>query len=192
MDGLDFSVEMRRLCVDVCSRLPELAHVDMAQVAVCTSQTRRNVSHGLYASLTPLRFEGGARENTKRGRTYRVEAVLDSSGRELLYILTFFLPRFCDLPLEEKLTTVLHELWHIGPDFDGDLRRFAGRFYAHGPSQKAYDDHVRRLAQKWLSLSPSEHLYDFLHPTFADLVAEHGRVVGLRMRSPKLIPVAGC
>ncbi|MEM9353189.1 MAG: hypothetical protein AAGA92_09255 [Planctomycetota bacterium] len=187
--GLDFTAEMRRLCFDVCGRLTEFSHIDMGRVAVSTSQTRRRASHGLYASLTPLRFEGGGREQTRRGRVYRVEPVLDAGGREYLYILTFYLPRFCDTSLEEKLVTVLHELWHIGPAFDGDLRRFEGRFYAHGPSQKAYDEQMRRFTQAWLALSPPEHLYEFLTQPFDGLVAEHGRVVGARVRTPRLVPV---
>lgn len=189
--GLDFTSHMRRLCEDVCRRLGDLRHVDMRLVAVSTAQTRRDVSHGMYASLTPLRFEGGNREKTTRGRRYRVESVVDADGRELLYILSFYLPRFCNLPLEEKLVTVLHELWHIGPEFDGDLRRYAGRCYAHGPSQRAYDAHMKRLAQEWLALGPPEHLYEFLLYPFDQLIAEHGRVIGTRVRTPKLIPVAG-
>ena len=51
--------------------------------------------------------------------------------------------------VEEKLSTVLHELWLISPMFNGDLRRHEGRCYAHGPSQSNYDDQKDRLAQKW-------------------------------------------
>ena len=63
----------------------------------------------------------------------------------MLYILNFYLPRFLDLPFREKLTTMLHELWHIGPKFDGDVRRLGGRCFAHGSSQKQYDAHVEAL-----------------------------------------------
>ena len=84
---------------------------------------------------------------------------------------------------------MFHELWHIGPDFDGDLRRFAGRYYAHGSSQDDFDATARRLAQQWLSASPPENLYDFLHCSFAELVEEFGGVCGQRIRTPKLIPL---
>src|SRR5690606_36006120 len=145
-------------------------------------QTRRDVSHGMYASLTPLRFAGGAESKVVRGVRWAIERLHDESGREYLYLLSFYLPRFQNLPFEEKLVTVFHEMWHIAPDFNGDLRRHAGRCYAHGPSQQKYDAHMARLAQAWLALNPPVHLYDFLSLNFAELAAEHGKVVGRRWR----------
>jgi hypothetical protein len=86
---------------------------------------------------------------------------------------------------------VLHELWHVGPRFDGDLRRLGARCYAHGSSQKRYDAHVAALSDRWLSLSPPEELYGFLRVGFSELVARHGRVFGRRVPTPKLVPLEG-
>jgi len=83
---------------------------------------------------------------------------------------------------------VLHELWHIGPRFDGDLRRFRGRCYAHSGSQKRYDAQMERLAAKWLSLGPPETVYDFLRQDMPGLVARYRRIFGQRVRAPKLLP----
>lgn len=186
--GFDFCQAMRRLCTDMTSRLPELGHIELPRVAISLCQTRKNVSHGIYASLTPLRFEAGAKTSVRRGRRYGVEPVVDHQGREYLYILSFYLPRFMSTPLEEKLSTVVHELWHISPAFDGDLRRHEGRCYAHGPSQKKYDALMDRLAQRWLALDPPSHLYDFLEGSCEELVAEYGRITGTRWPNPKLVP----
>lgn len=180
---------MRQLCCDMCSRLPELSHIDMSTVAVSFSQARRNVSHGFQASLTPLRFEGGATTGRRKGRQFRCQIVRDESGRELLYILSFYLPRFLNHAFEEKLSTVVHELWHIGPQCDGDLRRHEGRCYAHGNSQRDYDKLVEKLAQKWLALDPPQALYSFLECDFNELVAEYGSVYGKRIPAPRLTEV---
>ena len=102
----------------------------------------------------------------------------------MLYILNFYLPRFLDLPLREKLTTTLHELWHIGPKFDGDVRRLGGRCFAHGSSQKQYDAHIEALLDRWLALGPPEPLYDFLRLKFRELSARHGRVLAARVPVP--------
>ena len=142
------------LCDDMVARLDQLRHVDMSRVAVSFSQTRRAGSQGMFASLTPLRFAGGRMHTFRRKRRWGIQRLYDPDGREMLYILTFYLPRFLDLPLREKLTTVLHELWHIGPKFDGDVRRLGGRCFAHGSSQKQYDAHVEALLDRWLSLGP--------------------------------------
>jgi hypothetical protein len=170
-------------------RLPELAHIDLARVAVSFCQTRKPVAHGMYASLTPLRFAHGSTETVRGGRRWRIQRVVDSAGRELLYVLNVYLPRFMNLQFREKLTTILHELWHINPRFNGDLRRFRGRCYAHSGSQKRYDALAGRLATKWLSLSPPETAYEFLRHDFAGLVRRYGRVVGRRTPAPRLVPL---
>jgi hypothetical protein len=107
----------------------------------------------------------------------------------MLYILNFYLPRFLDLEFREKLDTIVHELWHIGPDFDGDVRRFGSRCFAHGASQKRYDAQVRRLLERWLACEPPESLYGFLRLSFSELRARHGQVRGRKIRPPKLIPL---
>jgi predicted metallopeptidase len=179
---------MRRLCEDMVARLPELAHVDMARVAVSFCQTRVSATHGVYASLTPLRFADGQREAVRRGRRMTIQRVLDASGREMLYLLSFYLPRFLDLPFREKLSTVLHELWHIGPAFDGDLRRFSGRCYAHSGSRKRYDAQMERLVERWLAAAPSEEIVAFLRHDFRQTMAAHGGIHGHRYSRPRLIP----
>ncbi len=187
--GFDFTTAMRSLCEDMTSRLPELRHIDLTRIAVSLSKTRKNVSHGIYASLTPLRFEAGAKTTHRRGRRYGVQPVVDATGREYLYILSFYLPRFMNTSLEEKLSTVVHELWHISPDFDGDLRRHEGRCYAHGPSQRVYDAKMDRLAQAWLALDPPSQLYDFLMGDCNELIAEHGQITGKHWPNPRLVPM---
>ena len=185
--GFDFTRHVRRLCDDMVRRLPELRHIDLGRVALSFSQTRKTVGHGMYASLTPLRFAGGSMHTVRRGQKWTMQRLMDESGREMLYILSFYLPRFLDRGLHEKLVTVVHELWHISPRFDGDLRRYRGRCYAHSGSQKRYDAHVQRLAQHWLALDPPEPAYGFLRYNFRDLVDRYGRVYGMRIPAPKLI-----
>jgi predicted metallopeptidase len=187
--GFDFTSHVRTLCDDLVLRLTELDHVDMSRVAVRFCQTRKAVDHGLYASLTPMRFAGGKRQTVRGGRTWTVQQVVDRSGREMLYVLSFYLPRFLNQGFRHKLTTVLHELWHISPRFDGDLRRFRGRCYAHTGSQRQYDAKVEQLADRWLSLDPPVSVYDFLRHDFRALARRYGKVYGTSIPAPRLIPV---
>jgi hypothetical protein len=124
----------------------------------------------------------------RRGRGYRIQSLIDDQGGEFLYLLSFYLPRFLDLPLEGKLSTIVHELWHVGPLFDGDLRRHEGRCYAHGRSQRAYDAAMDRLAQQWLAADPPVHVYEFLAVGYDELRAEYGGVRGDRWPAPRLVP----
>ncbi len=188
--GFDFIGHIRRLCEDLVARTPELAHIDMSRVLVASSQVRNSHRQGIYASLTPLRFPGGRNVLIRRGQPYTLQRVVDPSGREMLYILRFYLPRFADLKFKEKMTTIMHELWHISPEFNGDLRRHRGRFYAHGRSQKAYDAHAARLVERYLAQNPPAELYDFLQYSFHQLQSRYGPVYGLRVPRPRLIPVS--
>jgi len=191
MDGFDYTQHIRRIAEDMTGRLTELAHIDMGRVAVAVCQTRKPVMHGMYASLTPLRFAGGAATTIRRGRPHAIQRVEGPGGREMLYIFSVYLPRFQDLPLREKLITVLHELWHIGPSFDGDIRRHEGRYHAHSHSQAEYDREMGVLADRWLAAGPPEELWAFLRETFLQLSARHTRIVGLRIRRPRILPLAG-
>ncbi len=187
--GFDFTNRMRRVCADMCARLDELAHIRLDEVAIGFRQTRKAVAHGIQATLTPLRFEAGALSTVRHGRTWTIQRLYDRAGREMLYVLSFYLPRFLDQPLHEKLVTVLHELWHIGPEFDGDMRRHPGRCFAHSASQKQYDDWAAQLAQKWLAQQPPRELFSFLECDFPTLHQRHGRIRGLKIPTPKLIPL---
>jgi predicted metallopeptidase len=188
-DGFDFTRHVRVLCEDMAARLDLLGHVDMSRVAVGFSQARSSSREGMYASLTPLRFAGGQIHALRRGRKWGMQKVCDADGREMLYILTFYLPRFLNLPFRDKLETVLHELWHVGPKFDGDVRRLGRRCFAHGPSKKKYDRHVSALADEWLALSPPKGIYDFLRFSFRELAERHGRIFGGKFPAPKLFRV---
>jgi len=187
--GFDFTSQIRDVCSDMVSRLPELSHIDIKQVAISFSQARKRVKHGLYATTTPMRFEDGALTGVRRGRKYSVQRLFDDNQREMLYIVSFYLPRFMDVCFKEKLITIIHELWHISPDFNGDLRRHSGRCYVHTHSQKKYDAEMARLVDIWLSLSPPPELYEFLHDNFDELNGKYGRIYGIKIPHPKLLPV---
>ena len=106
----------------------------------------------MFATLTPLRFAGGRMHTFRRKRRWRIQRLYDPDGREMLYILTFYLPRFLDLPLREKLTTVLHELWHVGPEFDGDVRRLGA---AVSPTARRKSSTTFTSRPSWTAGSPS-------------------------------------
>ena len=188
-NGFDFTNHIRRLCEDMVTRAESLQHIDMSRVAISFSQTRSAAKTGIFASLTPLRFNGGAAHTIRRGRKWEIQKVIDPDGRPMLYLLNFYLPRFLDLAFREKLETVIHELWHGSPRFDGDLRRLGEVKYAHGASVKKYDAHVKTLADEWLALDPPERLYAFLREDFRKLTAQHGRVIGTKIRAPKMVRV---
>ena len=186
--GFDFTMHMRRLCGDIVARLPQFAHIDLERVAISFSQTRKAGRYGMHASLTPMRFDGGGTQTVRSGRRWEIQRLLDGSGREMLYILSFYLPRFLELDFHDKIITVIHELWHINPNFDGDVRRYDGRCYAHSPSGD-HDARSEKLADLWLSLGPPQSVYRFLRLSFGELQQRYGPVFGRKISNPKLFRV---
>jgi len=184
----DFCKAMQHLCVDICSRHDQFRHIRMSEVVVTYAQTRSPVEWGMQAKLTPLRFEGGRRTTRRHRTTWAVQRV-HANGREMLYILTFYLPRFLNQSFEEKLVTVFHELYHISPDFNGDIRRFGGACYMHTGSQKNYDRQMAVFAREYLDMSPPDQLWGFLMLDFRQLQRCFGDVVGIKINIPRLVPI---
>lgn len=184
----DFSGRIRRLCADIAFRCSELAHIDMSRVLVGVMQARSARAHGLQARVTPLRFHGGGLLRKRQGVRYQVQRYFVNS-REMLYLMTFCLPRFLDQDFDDKFVTLFHELYHIGPAFDGALRRHPGRYAVHSHSQRGYDRHMAQLARHYLAEGADTSLHAFLRLDFAQLRQRHGEVVGVVVPRPKLIPV---
>lgn len=187
---LDYTVKMREVIEDICRRHGAFRHIDVGRILVCYSQTQRAGVRGTHAALVPMRFPGGDKETTRKGVRWRMPC-LTVDEVEMLYVLQLYLPRFCDRTLEEKLTTLCHELYHIGPKFDGDLRRLPGRNWQHGGSRKQYDELMRRMTARYLASDPPKQLLDFLQLDFAGLRRKHGEIRGLRVRRLRPIRVEG-
>ena len=185
----NFSQAMVNLCDDMSHRLEAFHHLAMEEVAVTFAQTRSLASHGLQAKLTPMRFEDGALEMTADdGQRWTVRR-LYRDRVEILYILTFYLPRFLNQSFREKLITVVHELYHISPYFNGDIRRLSGRYHVHSHSQKEYDLHMAEFVDQYLSQNPPRELYQFLEYDFETLQQNYGTVFGMKLPIPKLVPI---
>ncbi len=184
----DFCAAMHRLCADICGRHSAFAHIDMERVVVTYAQTRSPVEWGMMAKLTPMRLEGGALTEVRDGRKWTCQRVMHN-GREMLYMLTFYLPRFQNQTYQEKLVTVFHELYHISQSFDGDIRRFAGSCYMHTGSQANYDRQMEVFLGQYVEHGAPERLREFLKYDFSVLSRIAGTVIGLRLPIPRMVPV---
>lgn len=184
----DFGGHVRRLCADIAARCEELRHVDVNRLLIGFTQARTGRAHGLQARVTPLRFRNGGLIRKRRGVHYQVQRFF-VDAHEMLYLMTFCLPRFLDQSFDEKLITIFHELYHIGPTFDGDLRRHEGRYCMHSHSQRGYDEQMAHLAREYLTGNPDPGLHAFLRLDFAQLLRRHGGVHAVIVPRPKLIPL---
>ncbi len=185
----DFCGHVRRLCADVVRHCAELRHIDISRLLFGITQARTGRPYGLQARVTPLRFHQGSMTRRRGGVHYQVQRYF-VDDREMLYFVTFCLPRFLDQDFDDKFVTLFHELYHISPAFDGDLRRHAGRCEVHSHSKRLYDAHMADLARSYLSNGADRGLHAFLRLDFAQLQYRHGGVVGVVVPRPRLVPVA--
>jgi predicted metallopeptidase len=184
----DLTHHLRRVCEDAVARCPDLGHIDPSAMLVTAIPARKRSVYGLQARTTPMRFRDGATHRRMRGAVYQVQRYF-VEGREVLYLVSFCVPRFLDLSFDEKLITVFHELYHIGPRFDGDLRRHGGRYDVHTRSKKHYDARMAALVKRYLANHSEPALFDFLRHTAKSLRRTHGGVYGVVVPRPKMLPV---
>jgi hypothetical protein len=185
---LNLTSELERLIRDIVARTPEFHHVATENLLVCISSGRPSPG-GSLAKIHPLRFEGGEKSVRRRRGRRAVLCTMPTimhQGEEILYVVYFLVPRFLELSTREKLITVFHELYHISPAFDGDIRRFPGRNYAHGSSTKAYNALMAKLVDAYLDQLPDPSVMLFLEGNLAELRRRHRAIVARRLPAPRI------
>lgn len=185
---LNLTAELERLIADIAARVNEFSHIEPRQLLVCVNSGRAS-EHGAFAKIHPLRFSGGELSKVVRRGRSSIACIMPEvshNGIGMLYVIYFTLPRFMDRPLHEKLVTVFHELYHISPQFDGDIRRFPGRNFAHGSSTKKYNLLMERFVDKYLQLPTSSERVAFLAADMAALRLQYRAIVGRKLEMPKI------
>jgi len=185
---LNLTRELEIMVTDIVDRVDELAHIDPSRVLICIASTRGAGIHGTFAKIHPLRFRGGESSiQIRRGGKLRTLTMpqVTRKGLDMLYVIYFLAPRFFNLPQREKLITIFHELYHISPDFDGDIRRFPGRNYAHGSSRKRYNTAMAGLVDGYLRIRDAA-LPDFLDLDMTGLRQHYRTIVGRRFTTPRI------
>lgn len=185
---LNLTAELERLVAHIAVTVDEFIHIDPCRLLICVNSSRSS-QRGTFAKIHHLRFQGGKQiQIVRRGRSsYRCTMPLIShKGADILYVVYFTLPRFMDRPFKEKLVTIFHELYHISPGFDGDIRRFAGKNFAHGSSAKKYNQLMEGFVEKYLQLPASAGKAAFLDNDMAALREKYTMIVGRRLAMPKI------
>jgi hypothetical protein len=207
---INYTDRLTLLMEDVVARVPTLSFIDMADVLVFARAGRSN-AEGAFATCHCLSLPASEpgyyfwRDRTTQQLTRRSEWFVTKSPsvtigtRDVKYMISFTLPRFCDQSLDRsrkehlypgaepwiaKLDTVIHELYHIDPDLAGIRRieREDGTYSAncHG---KVFFAQVAEMVHAYLATKPSPTVYDFLQQDFTDLGRNFGGVVGTSFRA---------
>jgi len=207
---INYTERIALLMQDVVTRVPRLSFINLADVLVF-ARSGRSTAEGAFATchcLTLPPSEPGYyfwRDRTTHALTRRSEwfvtksPVVSIGTRDIKYMLSFALPRFCDQSLDRsrkerlypgadpwiaKLDTIVHELYHIDPELAG-IRRIEkedGTYAANCHGQRFFEQ-VAEMVHTYLNSNPDLSAYDFLLQEFASLDARHGGVVGTSFRN---------
>jgi hypothetical protein len=135
----NFNQVVRRLIRDIAAQMPEFSHIKASRILIVAGEARR-ASRG---SIKPLMINPVNR---------RRKPVVKFNGRRMLYCITLRPLFFRSSTAHDRIGTLLHELFHISPLFDGTLdeqRR-------HETVGRGFSAKLRPLVRRYLRQCPPE------------------------------------
>jgi predicted metallopeptidase len=148
----NLTLAVKRLIRDAVQRLPEFAHIRASRILVVAGEARR----ASRATIRPAHFKA-TRRRTGAGRQ---KPLVQVKGRKILYVITLRPLWFLASTPEERVATVLHELYHASTRFDGTLH--SARRHAKLPP-RTFSRRVRALRDRYLAEAPEEVVAPFRH-----------------------------
>lgn len=185
---LHFNLLMRQLLQEITENIEDFSHIDLDRVQISATFNRKRRGSGLLAYVLPLKYKDGSPVQSKqRGNKSYQFAILPTyrEGKEILYILYFMLPRFLNLAWRDKIETMIHELYHISPLFNGDLRRLKGRSYIHGHSLVEYDKRIKTLTDEFLKRVPEFVDEELIQRRYFQIERKWGKIEAVHIPEPK-------
>jgi len=147
----NFNHAIRALLRDIVSRTPKFQHIRPWRILVVAGEARR-ASRG---TVRPLTYAGGS-STDRRGRR---KPVIRYRSRRMLYLITLRPLFFRASDPDQRIRTMLHELFHISIKFDGTLHQ--GR--RHARLGKEFSARLRPIVRKYLRECPAEIRAPFAH-----------------------------
>jgi len=181
---IDLTEVLTQIIEEVVARYELFSHIEMSKIIVSLASNRSNGRGGIYGKLVPLKFENGAEVIKYKSHYYSMQKVIYNEV-PLLYIVYFYTPKFFDLSLYEKLRVILHELYHINPNFNGDIRRMGKKKIAHGSSRESFNLNFKNELDDFYEYIKKTPYVKFLLLNSLDLNKNFRTIVGTRIKLPK-------
>jgi len=207
---INYTERIALLMEDIVARVPTLSFIDMGRIMVF-GRAGRSDAEGAYATChcvcLPASEPGyyfwrdrGTGNLTRRSEWFVTKSPVVTIGtKQIDYMISFTLPRFCDQMMSRsrkqvhyegqpnwvaKLDTIVHELYHVDPERPGIRRmeRADGTYCANSHGHRFFED-VVEMVKLYIASDPDPAVYDFLQYDFEELTARCGGVVGSTFRS---------
>jgi hypothetical protein len=135
----NFNQAVRALIRDIALHMPEFSHIKASRILVVAGEARR-ASRGTVKPLVAPTADD------------RRKPVVKVKGRRMLYCITLRPLFFRSSTAQDRIGTLLHELFHISPRFDGTLDE-ARR---HEQTGREFGMKLRPLVRRYLRQCPPE------------------------------------
>ena len=187
-DILNLTDMLSLLLNEMIIRTEEFSRFDINRILLCCSTNKKPDGGGIYGKLVPLRFENGSEIVSHQGRYYTIPK-LRVGNQEILYLMYFYIPKFFNLPAKEKVNVMFHELYHINPAFNGDIRRMGSVKKAHGHSKKSFEEKYIEYAEEFYRYVKDTPYYSFLNMSSRDHMNHFKKIQFRRMKSIKPVEI---
>lgn len=148
----NLNVAIAQLIRHIARTMPEFSHIRGTRILVVAGEARR-ASRG---TVKPLTFAGARSVDKETGRR---KPVVRIGGKRMLYSITLRPLFFRNSSPEERVATIIHELFHISPEFDGTLDRTR----RHARMGKDFNKLLRPLVRRYLKQCPKDLLAAMSH-----------------------------
>lgn len=173
---------------EMINNTEEFKLFDINKILLCCGTNKSTSRGGIYGKLVPLKFENGNDIIKHKGFYYTIPR-LTINNIEIIYIIYLYIPKFLDLTAKQKIDVMFHELYHINPEFNGDIRRMGKFKKAHGHSRKSFDEKYREYAEVFYEKIEDTPFMNFLNMDTHALKKEFKRICYRRMKVPKPVRI---
>ncbi|HPS86815.1 MAG TPA: putative metallopeptidase [Spirochaetota bacterium] len=183
-DSINLTDILTLIIHDMVELTEEFKCFDLNKILICCASNRKDFRGATYGKLLPLRFKDGSEIIKHNGRFYTIPKV-KVNNMEILYIIYFYIPKFFNLSAKDKVNVMFHELFHINPEFNGDIRRMGKFKAAHGHSRKSFEEKYIEYADTFFEKIEDAPYYNFLKMNSEDIQKEFKKIKYRRMKSIK-------
>ena len=173
---------------DMIQSTDEFRSFDLNRMLICCASNRSDSRGGIYGKLVPLKFENGSDIINFRGKLYTTPKIVHNNI-EIKYLIYYYHPKFFDISAREKVNVMFHELYHINPEFNGDIRRMGKVKKAHGHSKKSFEEKYLDYADNFYSYVKETSYHAFLEMNSMDLQKSFKKIKCRRMKTIRPVPV---
>lgn len=148
---INYTEHIKRWCVDIIKKSPRLKHIDPDKIAYSIGNAREGKSRIRVAAMIGCKPKRGSLADQLGIESQKI---LTPEGIIAPYMLRVYFLRFYRESIDEKLDTLVHELWHIGEKFDGTLR-------AEGSHYSDFQDEVNEIICDYIDSEPDMEVVDW-------------------------------